>query len=79
MSQIKVEVEVELAYIRILINGLLHLCVRRVPLIGIQSYKNGHKLFVIEYQTGTTMIVSEYDKEELWEEILKGLSKVPLF
>ncbi len=74
-----VNVQVELTYVRILINGQLHLDIRRQHLIGIQSYKNGHKSFVIEYEYPKKVITSEYDKKEIWEAILRGLGAQPIF
>lgn len=76
---IDVKVEVELSLIRILIDGLLHFSVRRPELIAVHSYKNGHKSYIIEYETISKTILTEYDRSDLWASILTGLGEHQLF
>lgn len=74
-----IKVIVELAFISIFIDGLLHFTIRRDPLIAIQSYRNGHLSYIIEYETDSKMVTTEYNKKEIWETILKGLGEYHIF
>lgn len=70
--------------IRIYCKGLLHLWIKRDELVSIQSWieerpKNGwHETwFCIKYyyRDGTT-VLSEYEHEEHWEEVLNELKRI---
>lgn len=61
---------------RIYFKGLIHLVMRRIDVIGVQSYYNHEKtLFTIEYTTEKNTIVTEYEKEDVWKFILKEIEK----
>lgn len=72
-----VRLEVALSYIKIYFNDTLHLLLRRDPIVGIQSYKNGYLSFRIDYhlRDGST-VETEYDKRETWEAVLQALDKI---
>lgn len=74
-----VKVLIDISFITIYINDLIHFTIRRDPLIAIQSYKNGHLSYKIEYETNEKTIVTEYNNKEIWEAILKGLGEYHLF
>lgn len=72
--------------LKIYINDVLHICVKKVELVGIQSWLNpttpeersvgfGGTKYVIEITTQTNCIKCEYDTKEKWESILKLLDK----
>lgn len=75
MSKFKVQSVNEDGWLKILVNGLPHVCVKRQELIGVQSwYTDG--LFCIEYTTTTREILSEYDQKYKWVAILREVNKV---
>lgn len=62
--------------IKIYINDILHLAIKKEDLIGIESWVDGEnerKRWHIEYTTKTTTIESEYDNIDKWIAILKLL------
>lgn len=60
--------------IKIHINDLLHLYLKN-GIVSIQSWReNG--IYSIEYTYADTSILCEYDKQEMWEDILKQIDKV---
>lgn len=60
--------------IKIYINNLLHLYLKN-GIVAIQSWReNG--IYSIEYTYKDTSILSEYDKQEMWESVLKQIDKV---
>ena len=68
----KVELKLSNNQLRIYIDGLIHVNIRLDELVGIQSWEQGG-LCYIEFYLKTTFIKCEYNKPELWKEILKVL------
>lgn len=62
--------------IKIFINDILHLAIKRQGLISIQSWVAATNLFIIEFQVGEDSIIAEYEKREIWEEILMKLGEL---
>lgn len=71
-----VNIQVTYQDIKIFIDDLLHLAVKRQGLIGIQSWVAGTNFYIIEFQIGEDSIIAEYERKEVWEEILRELGKV---
>lgn len=70
----KVSVIREYSGIKIYINELLHLYLTN-EIVSIQSWR-GDGSYSIEYTYKTTNILTEYDKQEIWEDVLKQLDKI---
>jgi len=68
----KIKVETNYNSLRIFINGILHLSIKKNELISVQSWLI-ENLYIIEYTTKDTEILTEYVDRETWETILKGL------
>lgn len=60
--------------IKIYINDLLHLYLKN-GITGIQSWREDG-IYSIEYTYADTSVLSEYDKKQIWENILKQINKV---
>ncbi len=70
--------------LRIYMNELLHLCIKRKEVVGVRSHIQEVPLTDLEYKgrkwvitfiCRDTEVVCEYDKRETWEEILRLLDK----
>lgn len=66
--------------IRIYINDVLHLLIRKDELVNVRSYyisadKNPDPFF-IELTYRTTKVICQYDNREKWMQILNLLNKV---
>jgi hypothetical protein len=73
-----VKVTVKSEFLRITINGVLHLSFHLKEYVGLQSWKYGDYRFCIEYSFKTTTIETWYVSETLWKLILKGLEAIHL-
>lgn len=63
-------------YIRIYINGLLHLAIKEENLVAIQSYVSGTDArYCIDYILKDSYITSNYDTREKWQAVLKLLDE----
>jgi len=68
--------------LKIYINEKLHLFIKQKDLVGLQSWYSStteaerqcgffEKKYVIEYITTRNVITTEYNKIEMWEEVLR--------
>lgn len=70
-----IAVEVSFNALKIRFDDITHLRIDATRLIGWQSWREGYgnRKWVIEYTTDGGKIVTEYDTEKKWKEILAGL------
>lgn len=70
-----ITVEMSFNCLKVRFGDVTHLRIDVTKLIGHQSWREGYgnRKFVIEYTTTAGQIVCEYDTEEKWREILRGL------
>ena len=61
--------------LKIYINGSLHLHLRLLDLIGIQSWIHGENEYFIEYYFTTGKITTVYGDKELWVKMLDAVDK----
>lgn len=73
----KATLSVKNNYIKIYINGIIHVCLKRDEFIGFQSYYRGYNsdLYVIEFYMKMQIIKVEYDLIDKWKAVLKLLDK----
>lgn len=71
----KVEIKIDYYNIKIYIDGLVHLCLKRNQYVGYQSWSDGNGAYKIEFYTKTNSITIEQDSKEKWVQILKALDK----
>lgn len=62
-------------WIKVYINGTLHLFLNKKKLSGFQSWKFGKKEWCIEFSYPNSTIFCAYDDEEKWKSILALLDK----
>lgn len=78
-----VEIQVMPCEVTVLIRGLPHLILRRADLAGMQAYiKNvgvREPVYFIEFTTRHGLIVADYDKRPLWEEVLRTVHAARIF
>lgn len=74
----KVEVKTSFNTIRILINDVLHVALKKDEFVGVQTWIEGTGKWCIEYHLKTTSILTEQDSKEKWEAIIKELEKIEL-
>ena len=67
--------------VKIYVNKLLHLSLRRKKIIGIQSYIEGEtrKKWIIEIYTAKKTIIVGCKYRYLWEALLRVLDTVPFY
>jgi hypothetical protein len=70
-----VKILIKKSYIKIYIDELLHLSAPKEDIVGFQSYLQGHIYCIKYYLRNNSEILCEYEKRELWEEILKEIDK----
>ncbi len=71
---LKVKLKLTFVFIKIYINDTPYLSIRRSEYNGFQSWKNDGKYSIEFYLEGQT-ILTEYDKVELWLEMLEVLDE----
>lgn len=71
MNNFQVTCKSEGSFIKILINGILHISFRLDTYTGSVSYIDSGKGYCIEIYSNGQMIKSEYDTKEKWVEVLK--------
>lgn len=71
---LKIEVKVLYHRIRVYINDTLHCHIDTTAGCNIQAWVDNN-LYCIEYTTGCGKVLCEYEKEEVWKEIMKQLEK----
>ena len=62
--------------LRIYINGVLHLAFSTERLAGLQSWKMTTRtpaLYALELTFAKAVVLAEYDREELWRDVLAGI------
>ena len=57
------------AWLKLYIDGHLHLCLRHGDLLGFQSWVS-ENFYCIEFYMADTTVLAEYDKREKWQQIL---------
>lgn len=73
-----IRLEVGSEIFKLSIDGYLHLSFRVSELKGIQSWKEEKGLWTIEYYFDGFTILTEYDRRQRWEVILKILDNACL-
>ncbi len=76
----KITCQINANSLRIYVNGLLHVAVKRSSLVGVQSWKERDGEWWIEYRfTSQQSLKSMYDTEDKWKQILALLNEDWLF
>ncbi len=70
-----IDVEIKDNRIKILIDGLPHVCLRADEWIGFQSWIGDNNRFYIEFYTKTQDFFTEYNDIKKWKSILKLLNE----
>lgn len=67
--------------LKLYINSVLHLCLKRNDLVGIQTWISGSDKpkFYIEYTMKTGSILTGYDTIEKWKQVLEILDKISTY
>lgn len=65
-------------WIKVYINNLLHVAVHRDQWIGVHSWLEGQERWCIDWELKDKTINSEYNKEDLWRQILTEINKIML-
>ncbi len=68
-------IEISHYFIKVYVNGLLHVMVKRNEFVGISSWSDGNSKYSIEYHTNQTSILTEFDSRENWERVLVVLNE----
>lgn len=63
------------AYLKIFIDGVVHVCIEQKKIVGFQSWKSGNGWYCIEFYTSKKSILLEYDNIAKWKSILDLLNK----
>ena len=69
-----VELKINHYTIKLLIDGYIHVFIRREQFIGFSSWDDGNNKFAIEYYTTSNSILTEQDSKEKWLQILTELN-----
>lgn len=79
----RVEIRVGPCDIMVLIRGLPHLILRRADLSGIESWQMSigtrERYYFIQYTLRHGVITCDYDRGDLWREILSESAKAKVF
>jgi len=70
---VNIQVKVEYDRLKVYINDLLHLHINTKGGLHIQGWVDNN-LYMIEYTSPAGRVKSEYEKKEIWEEILKQIN-----
>lgn len=62
-------------YIKIYINGMLHVCVKQKYLLGLQAWVDRPGWYVIEFTLRRNVMKVEYNTFEKWNTVLKLLEE----
>jgi hypothetical protein len=73
---LKIEIKTAHERVKIYFNGLLHLSIDITDGLSIQSWQEDWGMYYIEYYTKNVTILSHYDREECWIELLRQLDKI---
>lgn len=74
-GKLKYAITTKGGFLKIFINGILHIAIEQNKLIGVQSWKMGSGFYIIRFYTPTRKITCEYDSYEKWEKILGLLNQ----
>lgn len=72
-NKFNIKIHHEIRFTKIYVDEILHIYFLNDELVNIQSWKDTHDKYVIEYVFKTTTTISEYDSIEKWKQILKVL------
>jgi hypothetical protein len=64
--------------LKLKINGILHLSIKRNCLVAVQAWELGGQ-YCIEYTTTTGVVMTEYNKADKWLTILKLLDQHEIY
>jgi hypothetical protein len=70
----KVSIKLTFVFIKLYINGTPFVSLRRSEYNGFQAWKNDGK-FSIEFYLERQTVLTEYDKYDLWKDLLDLLDK----
>jgi hypothetical protein len=68
-----VEAKINYYSLRLYIEGILALHIRRRKYIGFHAWTDGNERYCIEFHTGKKNILTEWDNIDKWKAILKEL------
>ena len=71
----KVSVEIGHYYFRLLIDGVLHVCIDRHEFVGVSSWYDCETRCSIEWVTKTNTFRTGYDSVDKWKAILKAVNE----
>lgn len=63
-------------WIKVYINGKLHLSVRKDELVGLQSWIEGEGCWCIDWELKDKTIYCEYSDIQIWSDILSEADKI---
>jgi hypothetical protein len=69
-----VELKIDHYTIKLLIDGYIHVFIRREQFVGFSSWSDGNNKYAIEYYTITNSILTEQDTKDKWLSILNELN-----
>ena len=72
------KVKVNDGTVKVYVNGILHVSIKRDVLISVQSWEVDG-VYYIQYQTTSGGIMTDYDTADKWLAILKELDSVDLY
>lgn len=76
-------VEVTASEIKVVLQGIPHLVLRRSDVVGVQGYiKNigpAVPIYFVEVTTSTGQVVCDYAERGLWEDVLVGMADARMF
>jgi hypothetical protein len=67
--------------VKVLIHGLPHIVLRQSEFVGFHAWIDGYanEKYFIKFYLKTNSIEVEYDREEIWKEVLQLLNSKNLF
>lgn len=73
--KLKYSIDTSGDYLRVMINGLVHVCVKQDDMVGFRSWVERKGWYCIEFYTKHQVIKTEYDSFDKWSSILKLLNE----
>lgn len=74
-QKLKYKLTTKGGFLKIFINEILHIAIKQVDIMGVQSWKEGSGYYVIRFYTKNRKITCEYDDIEKWSKILGLLNQ----
>ena len=63
--------------LKIYINGLIHLNIKLLDLLGFQTWIHGEKEYFVEYYyKDGSKITTAYGEKDIWEKVLKIIEEI---